>query len=202
MLVKLWAVRRQALMICARKGWKSILCESNAKTVVLCRKKGNMQSLHWSGETLLNDVLRLCNSFNLLSFSWCNRICNSFAHLCVKWAADNNFCDLITENLLPKGIFDCIALRNTFSAGAGTAAWWLCFVPLFWFQWNSHISDKKKKNNCVCTMARKRRPDSLCRLPKHISHARCTLGVPSLSWGRLFLYTSYKFYFIIYYMFR
>lgn len=45
MIAELWAIG-QALMVCVRNGWRSVLCETDAKNSVFCLNEGITKNMH------------------------------------------------------------------------------------------------------------------------------------------------------------
>lgn len=121
MIAELWAIG-QALMVCVRNGWRSVLCETDAKNSVFCLNEGITKNMHWSTENMVKEIWFLRSSFDFINFSWCNRRYNNLAHLCAKWAARFNFYGLILEEFFPEDMSVCLALEESghLSDGVGT----------------------------------------------------------------------------------
>lgn len=89
----------EALMLCLQNRWTSIVCETDAKSVVQCLKDGNFENLHWSINPVFKDICRICISFNNVNFSWCKRESNQLTHETARRGADNEFLNFLKQNL-------------------------------------------------------------------------------------------------------
>lgn len=106
LIAELMAVKK-TISVSLQNGWRNIVCESDAKIVVLSLNGGSTKDLHWSTEPLFREIFSLCSLFDSVCLVWCNRTLNRFTHIIAKSAAVNDFV----------AFFDCLTFdRRGFSS--------------------------------------------------------------------------------------
>lgn len=70
-----------------KRGWKSIIIESIAQTVIrLLSNSGSLSLSHWKSFSYLQKCLSLKSSFSSISFVWVPRQANLATHHLCRWA--------------------------------------------------------------------------------------------------------------------
>lgn len=73
MIAKLMDVKK-AILVSVDNGWRNIICELDAKTIIHSLNGGSSENLHWSMIPMLKEILNLCNCSDNFSFVLCNNI--------------------------------------------------------------------------------------------------------------------------------
>lgn len=59
---------KKAIQVSLTNGWKNIVCESDALTIVQCLNGGSSENFHWAMEPILKEISSWCNFFDSISF--------------------------------------------------------------------------------------------------------------------------------------